>query len=382
MLRRQALAMIVSLGLAAVTIQLLPLHGQTTGWRDTFSPSTPTLTGPHQVGTRRALLTDTSRQDPWTPDKPRELMVDVHYPAVRKSLPLEHYYRSNAATELGILEWAPAEEERLGLVTDEVNWLYRTHAHEWAPVADGRFPVLIVSADPGRLRTSYRSLAEELGSHGYVVISIDHPYDSAVVEFFPKRRVVEPEDAGVDVPRDVADETRSKDIEYVAAHLAEVDPEVAESVDQQRIGLLGWVGAGTTQLARLRSVPGVRAIASLAALPPQVETTGAGPTPMLMITPSGTHSRPVRGGWRALVSVAGSTDRGLTDEGLVLAQIATAYPRVANAVRTEIGTAPATTVPDVVHKYVRAFFDTHLRDRDDAVFNDPAPAGTTVDVLR
>ncbi len=307
-------------------------------------------------------------------------MVDVHYPATRKSLPLEHYYLSNAATELGILEWAPKQEKRLGLVPNEVNWQFRTHGHEWAPVADGRYPVVILSAAPDRMRSSYRGLAEDLASHGYVVVSIDHPYDSAVVEFYPKRRVVEPEDATADVPRDVADETRVRDIEYVAAHLADIDAEVARAANLEQVGLLGWTGVGTPQLAQLSSIAGVHAIASVGALPSIVDSTAAGRIPVLMIAPERTLSRPVPGAWRALVGVRGTTARGLTDDGLVLAQIAAAYPRVAQAVEDEIGTAPAAEVAQSVHKYVRSFFDAWLRGGSDSTFKGSVPSGVTVEV--
>lgn len=380
MLKRHVLPAIAALGLAAATILLMPSHGETNGWRHTFSPSLQDLTGSHPVGARRKILMDASRRDPWAPATSRELMVDVHYPAAQESFPLEHYYLSNAATELGIQEWAPKQEKRLGLVADEVNWQFRTHGHEWAPVADGSYPVLLLSAGPERMRTSYRGLAEELASHGYIVVSIDHPYDSAVVEFYPKRRVVEPADAMVDVPREIADETRARDIEYVAGHLADVDAAVARAADQEHVGLLGWTGVGTPQLSRLRSIAGVHAIASIGGLPSTVDTAGAGETPLLMIAPERSVARPVVGGWRALVSVQGSTARGLTDDGLVLAQIAHAYPRVERAVEQEIGTAPATAVGQVVHKYVRAFFDAKLRGRGDATFEGAEPPGATVEV--
>ena len=373
MLRKHALAAIAAAGLAVVTMLVMPSHGRTTGWHDIFSPSLPDLTGPHQVGVRRMLLTDESRRDPWVGSEPRRLMVDVHYPAGAGSLPLEYYYRSNAATELGTLAWAPGQEQRLGLVPGEVNWLFRTHGHEWAPVAAGRYPVVLLSAGPGRRRTDWRSLAEDLASHGYIVASIDHPYDSSVVELFPTRRVVAPRDATNGVSAETANETRADDIRYVATHLADVDPEVARSADPSRIGLVGWVGLGTRRSALL-STPGVRAIASIGPMPQDVGSVSARQAPVLVIAPRRAEPRAVPGAWRT-VAVAGTTERGLHDDGIVLRQVAKCYPRTAAVIREEIGTPPP---DDVIHRYVAGFLDIQLKGRPDNTFGSPPPPGITI----
>ena len=373
MLRKHGVAAIAAAGIAVVTMLLMPAHGRTTGWQDTFSPSLPDLTGPRPVGARRMLLTDESRRDPWVPAEPRRLMVDVHYPAVATSA-LEHYYRSNAATELGVLEWAPAQEKRLGLVTDEVNWLFRTHGHEWAPVADGRYPVVVLSAGPGRRRTDWRSLAEDLASHGYIVASVDHPYDSSVVELFPTRRVVSPSDASNEVPADKADETRARDLRYVATHLTDVDPDVARTADPSRIGFVGRVGLGTGQARALSALPGVRAIASIGAVPADVDAGGTQQAAVLVVAPHPARTGAVSGAWR-VVGVAGSTESGLTDDGIVLAQIARHRPHSAAAIRAEIGTPPPA---DTIRRYVRAFLDLQLKGVADGTFESRPPAGVTV----
>jgi hypothetical protein len=190
----------MALLLAGITMLVLPSHGNTSGWKDSYNPALPAPGGSYAVGVRRTRLLEAGRPDPWRPDTEREVMVDIHYPADSGPRPLEQYYVSAAMTELGSLAWAPDEEWRLGLVSDEVNWLFRTHSHEWAPPAAGRFPILMLSTPPGLLRTSFTGLAAELARHGYVVVSVDHPYDAPVVEFFPTRRVVRATDAQVPIP--------------------------------------------------------------------------------------------------------------------------------------------------------------------------------------
>lgn len=49
--------------------------------------------------------------------------------------------------------------------------------------ASGRFPVVLFSPGLGNSRLIYSSMAQSLASQGYVVITMDHPYDANIVEF-------------------------------------------------------------------------------------------------------------------------------------------------------------------------------------------------------
>ena len=52
----------------------------------------------------------------------------------------------------------------------------RTHALENAPIAGGRFPLVLFSHGFGMARNYYTSWIEELVSNGFVVAAIDHPF--------------------------------------------------------------------------------------------------------------------------------------------------------------------------------------------------------------
>jgi predicted dienelactone hydrolase len=69
--------------------------------------------------------------------------------------------------------------------------LIETHSLLDAPLAEegGPFPVLVFSHGWGGTRTQSTYLMEELASHGYVVVAIDHTY-GALVTVFPDERVV------------------------------------------------------------------------------------------------------------------------------------------------------------------------------------------------
>jgi dienelactone hydrolase len=65
----------------------------------------------------------------------------------------------------------------------------RGRAVTGTPVAAGRFPVVLFSPGDVSIRRQNSALATDLASHGYVVVALDHPCDSALM--------VEPDGTGV-----------------------------------------------------------------------------------------------------------------------------------------------------------------------------------------
>ncbi|MEU4473644.1 hypothetical protein [Micromonospora sp. NPDC023888] len=377
MRRRQLTSALVAFLLAGVAMMVLPRYGDTDGWRATFSPALPPPTGSHDVGVRRMRLADQDRRDPWRPDSDRMVMLDVHYPADAGSRPLAHYAVAPALTEFGRLAWAPGEERRLGLLPDEVNWMFRTHSHEWAPPAAGSFPVLVGSPPPGVMRSAYTGVAEELASRGYVVVTVDHPFDAPVVDLYPTRRVIEPTDAVVTVGRLDADTTRVADIEYVTRALSGLDRQVSRVMDLRRIGLFGWTGSDAAQRAHLAGLPGVSGLTDMTGT---AEVTDTGRVPLLVLggSPIDTHRRLPRPGWRAIVTITGASPRSLTDDGVLLAQIARRYPRTEPVVRQDIGEAQPLAYRTVRRALV-TFFDHHLNGASTGTI--AAESGVSVDLV-
>jgi predicted dienelactone hydrolase len=68
-----------------------------------------------------------------------------------------------------------------------------THAVERAPVAQDRpqWPVVLFSPGYGAPRAFYTSLLADLASRGYVVLALDHPYESAVTQLADGRVVAD-----------------------------------------------------------------------------------------------------------------------------------------------------------------------------------------------
>ncbi|MGC4746926.1 hypothetical protein ACLQ28_14860 [Micromonospora sp. DT201] len=377
MRRRQLTSVLVAFLLAGITMVVLPRYGNTDGWRDTFSPALPPPSGSHDVGVRRMRVVDHDRRDPWLPDSDRTVMLDVHYPADGGSRPLTHYTVASVMTEFGCLAWAPGEEQRLGLLPDDVNWRFRTRSHEWAPPAGGSFPVLVGSPPPGMMRTAYTGIAEELASQGYVVVTVDHPFDAPVVDLYPTRRVIEPTDAVATVQRRDADTARVADLAFVTRGLAGLDPQLTGVMDLRRIGLFGWTGSDVTQRAQLAGLPGVSGIADTTGT---AGVTGTDAMPLLIVggSPNADRSSLQRPGWRATVTIPGASALSLTDDGVILAQIAERYPRTQPVVRQDIGTAQPLAYRTVRRALV-SFFDHHLSGAPDGTF--AMESGVTVDLV-
>ncbi|KAJ6128119.1 Platelet-activating factor acetylhydrolase [Penicillium samsonianum] len=81
-----------------------------------------------------------------------------------------------------------------------------------------QFPVVLFSPALGTTRLFYNAIAQAVASAGYIVVSIDHPYDTEFLEF-PDGSVVTAANITDDqVPLDV--ETRAKDVSFVLDQLS------------------------------------------------------------------------------------------------------------------------------------------------------------------
>ncbi|MEV0373431.1 alpha/beta hydrolase [Streptomyces sp. NPDC050636] len=146
----------------------------------------PAPTGPHRIGVTTLYLVDRTRRDPWKPIPVREVMVTVCYPArAARGYPVAPQMTEGAAEWFKMIDPVIHPE----LPKTGVNWAATvTHSHTDAPAQPVRRPVLLYSPGGGDPRTMGTGIAEELASHGYVVVTIDHPGDASEVEFPQKSK--------------------------------------------------------------------------------------------------------------------------------------------------------------------------------------------------
>jgi predicted dienelactone hydrolase len=171
------------IALAALTVLLAALwvdHGRST--------QLPAPSGSYRVGRATYVWRDETRINPYAPvaDTKQDLAVWIWYPAAptpssRKSEYLPGY-------------WIRALERHEGFILGKLlsRDLTRVETHSWidAEVSSeqAKYPVVILRAGGGALSSDYTTLAEDLASHGYIVVSFDAPYRT-VITAFPDGRV-------------------------------------------------------------------------------------------------------------------------------------------------------------------------------------------------
>ncbi len=130
----------------------------------------PKPTGPAAVGTRILHIVDQNRveSDGYSPSGKRELIIQVWYPA-----------EPSRADHLAIYQ-------RRKEVTLRASYrsVLRTNSYEDAAILHGGpYPVLLYN--PGWMgeRTEGTYQMEELASHGFIVVAVDHTFYGGLVEF-------------------------------------------------------------------------------------------------------------------------------------------------------------------------------------------------------
>ena len=153
-------------------------------------PDLPQPSGPFAIGTRTLYLVDENRAEIYgpTPGEPRELMVQVWYPAQPPTRP-NRVETAPYMQPLNVI--GPALGREFGLPPVMFSHLNLAYGHAMPNAPGNRFggpyPVVVMSHGWSGLRTQSTYLVEALASHGYVVIAIDHSY-GATVTVFPDGR--------------------------------------------------------------------------------------------------------------------------------------------------------------------------------------------------
>ena len=144
------------------------------------------VTGQHLIGTKRMVWIDSTRTN-WFLDgygPYRQLMAQIWYPAdasaLLSSVKKSKYIDNKKALTYTIeLQGYKIPE----ILTNQIGSIKCNSWEDASPVSNKKFPILIFSHGHGGLRTQNTNQVEELVSHGYIVIAVDHTYDAGFVEF-------------------------------------------------------------------------------------------------------------------------------------------------------------------------------------------------------
>ncbi|MGC5285343.1 alpha/beta hydrolase family protein [Micromonospora sp. DT231] len=341
----------------------------------------PQPTGPYRVGTVSLHLVDRSQPDPLAgPGRYRELMVSVWYPA----RDVRRYPRAPWMTPASMR----ALLDSAGFAPDAA-LAPLTAGHEGAPVRHSgrRLPVVVYSHGAGSHRSDTTIVVQELASHGYVVVTVDHTYDG--LSEFPDGRVTVREDNVDSTPW-----TYTRDVRFVLDQIADLadgrNPDVdhtplpaglGAALDLSRIGMFGWSKGGTATALTMGTDRRIRAGLSLDG--PMVSQ----PLPatdlyrpfMLMtaeltraaepaVAEFFTHLR----GWRLDIQATGAVHSSYGDNQWLLPQLARIIGMSDEELAGLVGTLDPARAVRIGQAYPLAFFDLHLRHRGGHLLSGPS----------
>ncbi|MEV0299232.1 hypothetical protein [Nocardia sp. NPDC050710] len=343
--------------------------------------SLPAPTGRYPVGVSDWHLTDINRVDPWDPSRRRELMVQIWYPAA-----------DGAVTPTA--PWMPPggrEEQADYLAKLDVpsdGWtLAPSHSRRDAParIDGGRFPILLNS--PGMDDTTGWSTAqaEDLASHGYIVVAINHTHEAFAVQFpdgHTERSAV-PLDSPQHVLPDLLLPTRVADARFVLDQLAgaaeqsargaDLPQQLAEDLDLSKVGMFGHSLGGSTTAQTMHDDHRVRAGVDLDG-PILGSVAGDGlDRPLLMLAsdtspwfghPGWEPSWATNTGLKLPLRVAGTRHMSFCDQQTILPQLATAGLVDAAKESDAVGSIDPHRSIDLQRAYLLAYFDASLGRTD------------------
>ncbi|MFF8289558.1 alpha/beta hydrolase family protein [Streptomyces sp. NPDC016309] len=367
--------------LAALAVALLaPAAHARTGTAAAVQEEVPGIVlpapgGPAPVGRSALHLVDPSRQDLWMPERPRELMADLFYPA-RTGAGAPAPYADPREARL-LVEAAGGKDgtaaARLGAT--------RTHAVAGARPGRGRHPLVLLSPGFGAPRFTLTTLAEDLAGKGYVVALVDHAYESSGT-VFPGGRVltcVACEKAQTAEDMRKATVNRAQDLSFLLDRLTGPRPawRHASLIDRHRIGAaghsLGGAAAASVMARDDRVIAGVNMDGAFG---DPVPASGLGKRPFLMLGTDDAVHRPGGedatwgdawrnlDGWKRWLAVAGTHHFTFSDMPVVFDQLDLPYPGTRP-------TIPAGRAVDITRAYTAAFFDLHLGHRHQPLLDGP-----------
>lgn len=233
----------------------------------------PQPKGPYGVGQIKYHWVDNSRNDLNSQDTAhpnRELMAYVYYPSslrydgtgTTNKIDAKISYNSDAIESS--IEFLSNSSKFPRFVFNGIKYI-KTYSQPNVPIARTSvpFPVIIFSHGGGVMVQQYTYMLEELASHGFIVVGINHPYNAATVRY-PDGRIVK--SMYREKTRDAKGkaqllEANAQDISFVLDKIEELvaqnDP-LWSNADLNKTGIMGHSFGGRTATKVIRKDPRVK----------------------------------------------------------------------------------------------------------------------------
>ncbi|KAI4960133.1 hypothetical protein J4E86_001753 [Alternaria arbusti] len=358
----------------------------------TFAKTTlPIVASHHQdVMIASASLTDYTRSDPYASDgRPRSIMVSGFYPTTQcRRKKIEPYMPPATAsfmdTKFGAYGLPNGSFQSLGLDT------CMTPAKRGGCSKD--LPVVLFSGALATSRHLYNAMLQNIAATGYIVLSIDHPYDADMVEF-PDGTIVTGVDIESDAEIELALDTRVADIEFVskqmknASAIKDLLPGYAGGKNALKMAVVGHSLGGAAAAGAMMSITSLKGGVNLdGSMFGPVLTTGFNDPFMLMghenktqaTDPSWKTIWPNLTGWKKEFEVKHSAHYSFSDLPLVISALGL-DGKLPAQVGELLGSIEGRRMTGLTTTYVAAFLDMVLKGGKEDAFSKAGSRFTEVD---
>lgn len=359
----------------------------------------PQASGPYGTRITTAKLVDQSRLDPFAPNGThRAIMVTVFYPIINSSEcePLQTLRYMPPATaqfwdqEFAVYNITNATLEDVGVGACRQN-------ASVGPFHHGKDqPIVIFSPGLGASRQLYSGMAQSVASHGYLVVSIDHPYDAYVVEY-PDGTLVYAANITTDAQKDLDLATRAQDVSFLLNQLSanntiqRVIPGADCGLNVSNVAMFGHSFGGATAAAAMLNDKRITAGLNM-------DGTFYGPVlqrgldrPFLIFdTPSGTRLNTANyaemwshlRGWKLELTVAKAEHITFSDVPLLTELMGwSPFTSTSTEPGAVLGTLDGKRAFDVITVYVVAYMDFVLRGVESEMLRVPSPLYPEVSIV-
>ncbi len=220
-------------------ICLLLVFNMCTSPGDSPTTKLPKPSGKYKLGTQ-ILRLDRDYPDSVVNNLIRRINIQLYYPSNPPgNLPFANYLYDS------MLLSSMRNDSYLNLKNEVLNgWAgMKTYSKFNAKISEGVFPLVLLSHGFGMSRVNYTAFAEDLASHGYMVVTVDHPGSGLTV--FDKEEILGlvPNPNGPD----------GKVIEFCNDASFIIDEllrkaEISKHIDKDKIGMMGHSLGGAAAL--------------------------------------------------------------------------------------------------------------------------------------
>jgi hypothetical protein len=358
----------------------IPFFGRITGYGMYDGSFLPAPTGPYTVGIRSYHVIDDSREEWFTTDDEvdyREMMIKVWYPSDYDGFKNRSQYMDEIT-----FDWLRSKGP-IPLITIPKNayTFVNPYLYENIPsVSNASFPVLLFSPGYDGVDAIYTSFIDELVSHGYIVVSMNHPYVSGVTVFPDDRAVYMANRPGnfsesVEFLRK-SQRTVIEDSLFVldiVEELNRTDPMLSGCFDCSKVGMFGHSFGGAATMSCCYEDERIQAGFTLDGVVYDDFLTGSIDTPFLLMCAENRFNHSSYDHvWNQFssdayqVGILGSTHFGFTDVGVLLSHMLPLIP----SSTLGFGSIDSNQLIKITRLFERAFFDVFLKGYEKEVLVD------------